>query len=118
MTLLTMTRGDTQTFRVDLLDAEGAPLALDGLTLTFTVKKHYDDADDDAIIVKESGAGIELLEDDGAAEITIDPEDTIDIIRPREYVWDLQVDDAGDIRTPLAGLFRVRRDVTHGSGAS
>jgi hypothetical protein len=121
MTLLTMTRGDTRVFTVSLTDADGVALDLTGLTITFTAKRRYSDLDDDAVLQKTSGAGIEVLDAEaGTATITIDPEDTADLELETlpTLAWDLQVENGGDVRTPLQGQLAIRPDVTHGPGGS
>jgi hypothetical protein len=115
MSVLNIRRGDTATFTIALTDSEGAPLDLTGLELTFTAKSRLHDADEDALVVKTVGEGIEVDEDPttGIATLTILPEDTLDFVDAYRLVWDLQVDNgAGEIRTPLTGRLVVSADVT------
>lgn len=116
MSLLTMTRGDTATFTITLTDGDGDALDLDDVTnLRFTVKRSVFDSDDDAIIAKELGDGIAVLDpDDGTARITIDPDDTEDLeVSGPSLRWDLQVEgQAGDVRTPLRGRLVIIPDTT------
>jgi hypothetical protein len=112
MTYLSMTRGDTQTFTLTLVDGSGDPLDLTDVALTFTAKRRYSDSDDDAVIRKTVDDGIVVDEDPttGLATVTIDPPDTSSLTA-RSLVWDIQVDD-GDVRTPLSGRLAIQPDVT------
>lgn len=115
MTRLAMVRGDTRAFTVTLTDESDAPLDLTDLSLAFTAKRRHGDADDDAVIRKTIGVGIEVTDAEGGeATITIDPADTRDLTNLRTLVWDLQVEsaDGTDVRTPLSGRFVITADVT------
>lgn len=117
---LEMTRGDTAAFAVHIVDADtGDDVNLTGLVLTFTAKHKYEDADADAVFVKTLGDGIAVVSAEaGTATITVSPEDTDDLTYHRTLVWDLQVEDGADVRTPLRGTLAVRRDVTQGVSVS
>lgn len=107
--LLTMTRGDTANFAVTVTDGAGAPLNLTGLVLTFTVAA----SSQSAVITKTIGAGITVTDAlGGLATVTISPADTDGLEDRAELFWDLEVDSAGDIRTPLTGRLSVEVDVT------
>lgn len=120
MTDLTADRGDEQRYELTLVDADGAPLSLEDAEIWFTVKRHYRDADSDALFQKTVGDGIELGDDVGAAIITLSPEDTEDAPEYlARYIYDIQVRTVdGVIETPLKGTFLVRPDVTLGELSS
>lgn len=112
MTDLTMTRGDTATFTMTLTDGAGDPLDLSTLAaMHFTAKNRLDDPE--PTIEKTLGAGIAIISaPDGTARLTIDPDDTADLV-VSSLRWDLQVVGAGDdVRTPLTGLLAITPDVT------
>ena len=116
-----MTRGDSRSFALTLTDGAGAPLDLTDAALTFTAKRNLDDEDEDAVILKTDGAGIEVAVDptDGLATLTIDPEDTEDLAHSIVLYWDLQVEDAvGGVQTPLSGRLSVKADVTRSRAGS
>lgn len=118
MSRLAMTRGDSAVFTVTLTDEAGDALNLAGLVLTFTAKRRHADADEDAVFQKTVGAGITVTnEAGGVAEIAVDPEDTAALGTLRYLVWDLQVEDGTDVRTPLSGRLVISPDVTRGTGS-
>lgn len=123
MTLLSMTRGDLATYRITLTDRDtGEPIDLGQVDeITFTAKSDTGDPDDDAVIVKTIGDGIELDDypETGLATLTITPDDTETLLGWTMLVWDLQVDNGnGDVRTPLRGHLEVTADVSLTSSAS
>lgn len=116
MSLLQLHRGDTETFTVNLTDSAGEPLDLGALDLTFTAKRLYGDTV--PFLTKTIGAGIDLDQYElGRATITIDPADTEDLTHTERFVWDVQVDNGTDVRTPLKGRLVVVMDVTHVGGS-
>jgi hypothetical protein len=118
-TLLQMYRGDTATFTVTLTDGTGAPLDLSGLDITFTAKRHL--LDTVPFIQKTlADGGIEpagASGDSGICTITIEPEDTSDLVATDRFLWDVQVDSGTDVRTALMGRLVVRMDVTTTTGS-
>jgi hypothetical protein len=113
MTLLSMTRGDTTEFDVTLTDSDGDALNLAGLTLTFTAKRRPTDTDADAVFQKTNGAGIAVTsESGGLATVTVDAADTEGLTFTRSLHWDLQVEAAGEVQTPLSGLLAIADDIT------
>jgi hypothetical protein len=118
MTLLQTHRGDTETFTVTLTDGAGDPLDLTGLDVTFTVKRNFGDAV--PFIQKTFSDGIDMAGasgDSGVLTITIEPEDTADLTHTERFVWDIEVDNGVDVRTPLMGRLVVAMDVTHAGGS-
>lgn len=120
---ITVKRGD------DLVIALTDIGSLAGRTkLWFTVKRWYDDADDDAVLMIVEGVGLTRL--NGAAgtagqgSVTVTDEATGDLtvviaaaasaqLLPREtYLWDVQALLAGGVVTRAQGAFTVVGDVT------
>lgn len=114
MSLLSMIRGDSVAFAVELTDGDGLPLDLTDLALTFTAKRRVSDGDARAIIQKTVAEGITVDDDPtlGLATLTIGPTDT-EGLADRLLYWDIQVDDgSGDVKTPLSGVLLIGADVT------
>ena len=115
MSRLSIVRGDTKAFTLTLTDVDtGDPLLLTGLDLTFSVKYRLADTQEDALIVKTSGDGIVVAGDPalGIATLTLEPDDTNGLTNVRTLVWDVQVEDGLEVRTPLMGTFYLIGDVT------
>lgn len=115
MTVLSITRGDHQSFLISLTDGDGAALDLVAVDeIRFTAKRDHSHTDLEAVIRKTIGDGIEIVDEDlGTARITLEPEDTTTIDAPYSYFWDVQIERAdGDVRTPLSGVLRIKPDVT------
>ena len=116
-----MIRGDTTQFPFTVTD-DGVPIDLTLVELTWTAKRHWDDADDaDTNITKTLDGGITVLSpEDGTILIQMDTADTEGIESdptwwPADwtYVWDLQVlDDYEQVRTRGRGTLKVYRNVT------
>lgn len=114
MTALSMYRGDAAAFRFSIVDEDGDPLDLDTVDLRFTAKRHVEDDDDDAIIVKTSGDGIEA-DTPGTCVVRLLASDTDDLHAPTRLLWDLQstnIGDAEDVHTLLTGTLGIRADVS------
>lgn len=113
-TLLQMTRGDDVEFNVVVTDQAGDPVDLTGIDLRFTAKRDSGDGDDDAIIVKTTGAGITVTDEAGGlATISIDAADTDELGVPASLTWDLQsTDEAAKVRTLAGGTLAISPDVS------
>jgi len=110
-----ITRGDDAALGVELIDAAGNAVDPDSITwAAFTAKRAFRDADIDALIRKDLGAGI--TSDGTKLVIAIAAADTADLIVPLALVWDIEVIDAGETHTVAAGLLRIVPDVTRSSG--
>jgi hypothetical protein len=116
MSVLTLIRGDDRILDVTL----SSPVS-DGARLDFTVKRRISDADDDAVIQKDSegeGGGITFDEGAGSAEIRIVAADTQDLDVAPHYVWDIQMTGSeGEVTTLASGRLVLRPDVTRGEGS-
>lgn len=109
MSSLTLTRGDTRTF--DLV----AGVDLSGKTVRWTAKYRRDDVMADAVFAKTSevDGGIEVTNAvGGLATVTIVAADWDAYVGRSALVWDLEIADGDEPKTPLRGDIRVRQDVT------
>ena len=112
---LRMYRGDTQTFDVLVTNLDdGTPVDITSSALRFTAKYRASDGDDEAIIIKTSEyGGINLGYGEGEATITIEPEDTEDLTKRTELLWDLQLTDVGGaVKTAAAGRLIIYADIS------
>jgi hypothetical protein len=99
-------RGDSALLEIVLTDANGDPFALTaGGTIKYRVAPTAHASEDETVIRKELGAGVDLFE--GVAEITLLSEDT-DVI-PQDYYHELKIYDLGDVATAMTGNFKVRQ---------
>ena len=95
-------RGDDRTLERQLR-YQGAPMDLDGTTVTLTVQDLFETT---GTVVSGSGGN-------GEVEFTLLPDDTDGAPDYRRtYHYDIQVNDGGVITTPLYGDFIVLPDVT------
>jgi hypothetical protein len=91
---------------ISLTDANGDPFVLTaGGTLKYRVAPTAHSGEEETLIRKELGAGVELF--DGVAEINLLSEDTA--INPGDYYHELKIFDLGDVATALTGNFKVRQ---------
>ena len=111
MSVLSIYRGDDRTLTIT------ASASLTDSEVTFTAKRSKRDADEDAVIQKTTGAGVEIGDPDTTAEVTIDAADTMDL-EPVALYWDVQVvDGTGSVRTVAAGRLVIKADVTRSVGS-
>jgi hypothetical protein len=112
MTALTMTRGDTA--YLDITITHPNPGAtLDGCTLKFTAKREFTDAQDAAVIKKDTSDGITVT-GDLTATVKILPADTSDLEADTVVLqYDVELTDATpDTFTVDSGTLTVNPDVT------
>lgn len=103
---ITMTRGDTLSFGVEILDQEETPLDIE--TAFFTCKKNP--TDEINVFKKSIGAGITRM-DAGQYTVRVAPEDTASI-EAGKYFYDLQVGLNSDVFTIMKGVLEIEQDVT------
>lgn len=91
-TSITLTRGDTFKAQISITDKDGNPYELqEGDTVRFAMKKSYNDADEDVLIVKNIPTDTLIL--------TLNPEDTKELPFG-SYVYDIQLTSAvGEVDT-------------------
>jgi len=100
--ILNALRGDSTTFNLEVTGME-----VDD-DITFTVKRHLLDPDDDAVIAL---SGLTLSE--GIVSIELTPQDTDQFADGDRLYWDLQFDSGtGEVSTPLRGKLVIAADVT------
>lgn len=113
--LIEIIRGDDKTRNITVTTPDGTPVDLsEAQQITFTAKRRMTDSDDDAVIRKSLGDGIEVDDEtSNVAHIAFVPDDTNDLTVPRLLVFDLEVIDAeGKVATILIGYLRITPDVT------
>lgn len=115
MSNLRMFRGDTRILEATVVDSAGATVDISGADLRWTAKRKLGDLDADAVIIKTSVDGIDLVGGGTTGELTItlDPEDTDDLLKTTTLLWDLQVTDGiGQVTTVDNGRLRIESDVS------
>ena len=106
---ITMVRGDTLSFGMEVDGMDGQDLEL----AYFTCKRDYTDT---AVVFQKSlGNGITRV-GEGQYAIRVAPADTADVAAGR-YYYDLQIGANGDIFTVLIGVLEIDEDVTRGGQA-
>lgn len=104
--ILTMTRGDTVAFGIEI---DGLDQALD--SAYFTCKKRP--TDEEVTFQKSLGNGIELVNSEYLTySVRIAPEDTA-TLDAGKYYYDLQLGANDDIYTVLKGILEIEQDVTN-----
>jgi len=114
-------RGDDEEYAITVTGSAGEPFDLTDCELQFTAKRRLTDPDEEAVIVKTSGDGIEVTNPTGGlATMTLTSADTAGLPAHRTGLYyDIQVTDSdGLISTPIEGRMTVRPDVTVGPAGS
>ncbi len=116
---LVMYRGDTLSFQL-FLTSNGCPLDISGGYFWFTVKEDINDLDSAAVISKELGNGINIINGPlGNLLITLAPADTDGLLieESKSYYWDLQYQDSlGTVQTVFIGKLKILLEVTRNPG--
>lgn len=112
---LTIVRGDDEVFDVAVA-LGGTPLDLGDITwAAFTAKRGLADDDAAALLRKDLGSGITLV--NGNARVAIAAADTASLAAPVDLLWDLEIRDAqGLAHTVAGGLLTILADVTRDVG--
>ena len=103
---ITMIKGDTLSFNVEVTDGDGEMVTVD--TADFTCKKHGIDASN--VFRKSLGAGI--TQDEDGLTVRVAPQDTENAEAGR-YFYDLQLGVGEDIFTVMIGILTIEQDVTN-----
>lgn len=103
---ITMTRGDTLSFNVEVMDQEENQINVD--SAFFTCKKLG--TEESNIFQKSLGAGITQLDD--CLVVRVAPEDTREV-QTGQYFYDLQLGVGSDIYTVMRGVLEIEQDVTY-----
>lgn len=109
---LSMVRGDTMTFGVELEDENGALFTQDLESAYFTCKTSYDA--DDAVFQKDLTYGITKVAT-GQYVVRVAPQDT-ENIEAGQYYYDFEIGVNSDIFTVLKGVLTIENDVTNQEG--
>ncbi len=116
---LTIHRGDDEplTLTVYRKDADDVPQLVNiaGVTLWFTAKNSWSDADADAVIALKTPTEISISDPaNGIALINITADDTKDLTTYTRLVYDVQMLEVGadGPTTLIEGVLTVGRDVT------
>lgn len=102
---ITMIRGDTLSFNVQVKDDEGNAVTVD--SAHFTCKKRV--TGDENIFHKSLGAGIS--QSDGLINVRVAPEDTREV-DAGHYFYDLQIGIGVDVFTIMSGVLTIKQDIT------
>lgn len=104
---ITMTRGDTLSFGMEIKDDSGSGVDLD--TAYMTCKKSF--TDETNIFKKSLEEGITKV-GDGQYAVRVAPEDTKDVAVGK-YFYDLEIGVNGDVFTVKKGVLELEADVTN-----
>ena len=101
---ISLTRGDTGIFKLDLVDEEGLPFTPSSLdSLRFAMSKKYGSNREEVLILKDIPFDTLLIQ--------IDPEDTKSLDFSK-YKYDIEYTDAaGHVTTVLMAEFNVTKEV-------
>ena len=103
---ITMIKGDTLSFSVEIEDQDGNPLDVD--SAFFTCKKNI--KDDAFLFQRAIGNGITRTEA-GKYTVRVRPDETASA-EAGKYFYDFQVGKNGDVFTILKGILELVQDVT------
>lgn len=111
---LTIPRGDSREYRLEVVDENSNVVNLTGATLRFTVKKNNSIADPGEFQLTSASAAQILIDDpgNGKARIFVTNANT-QTLEIRRYIYDVQVQPAsGGVKTVVSGTFAVTEDAT------
>lgn len=100
-------RGDDTSIEIQILDDENESIDLTGYTIFFTAKTKPTAPDSEAVLSKEAING----SSEGMVEINFTASET-NLLKPRSYWWDIQLEKDGIISSTKRQLFRVVADIT------
>lgn len=105
---ITMVRGDTLSFGVEIIDENGDRISQKLDTVILTCKSNK--SADENLFQKTLGDGVEER-DGGLYAVRVAPEDTANA-EPGKYFYDLEIGVNGDIFTIMHGVLEIVQDVT------
>lgn len=111
---LSIPRGDSREFRLEVTDENDNALNITGSTIYFTVKENLSDADPGAFQLSSANPAQIQIDDggNGKARIFVTNANTQDL-EIKRYVYDVQVQPAtGGVKTVVSGTFSVTEDIT------
>lgn len=103
---ITMIRGDTLSFGLEIYDNHARPMDID--TAFFTCKQNF--TDEVNVFQKTMNSGITKLEK-GLYVVRVAPEDT-ENVKAGKYFYDFQVGANDDIFTIMKGVLEIEQDIT------
>jgi hypothetical protein len=110
MSDITIIRGDSRTFNVNIRENDGSPFDLTGYTVFFTVKPEYKSETDDGAFITKTYSNIPNPE---TGVLSIDLASTDTDIRPGEHWYDIQLkSSANRVSSTRKAKFIVLYDVT------
>jgi hypothetical protein len=114
-------RGDRVTWILTVRDAAGNAYPITGCPIRFSIKWHFDDSDENALVFKatadvQGGGNEQILIHDGAngkAKIFLVEVDTKDM-EVADYECDAQITfaDPVGVKTVLVDTYKITKDVT------
>ena len=105
---ISMVRGDTLAFGIELYDELGNLFTQDLDTAYLSCRKNYEARE--YVFRKALNEGISKVAT-GQYVVRVAPEDTVNVI-PGKYYYDLELGVNGDIFTFLKGVLDIEHDVT------
>ena len=108
--LLRLIRGDTWSFPLTFT-SDGQPVDITGATVSFTLKKNYNDPDSSALISIDNTSHIDPA--NGQTIIEVSASSTANLEAPKSYFFDFQIKFAdGSVKTIQSGIIEVLPDIT------
>ncbi len=103
---ITMFKGDTLSFSLEVEDQDGQPLDVDGAFMT--CRKNI--TDEIPLFQKTLGTGIDRVQA-GVYSVRVRPDETMDAVAGK-YFYDFRVEKNGDVFTLMSGILELLQDVT------
>lgn len=104
-------RGDTFKFKFQRKDANDEPILVKAQKLWFTVKKNYKTTEK---LIQKTLADM-TFDDEGFYHITLEHDDTKNL-KYKKYVYDIQVENSGIVKTIAMGTLELTNEVTFEGG--
>ena len=111
---LSIPRGDSREYRLEVTDENDNVLNITGSTIRFTVKENLSDADPGAFQLTSANPAQITIDDGGndKARIFVTNTNTQDL-QIKRYLYDVQVQPAsGGVKTVVGGTFAITEDIT------
>src|SRR5687768_6478528 len=106
---LEIKRGDDVSFEMTFREEDGTAYDITGMTVFFTMKRKFSDADADALISKT----VTSHSDPTAGETTVALSNSDTTVTPGKYPYDLQIKDGdGKIQSTSTAYITILPDVT------
>lgn len=105
---ISMVKGDTMSFGVELVDENDAPFTEALESAAFSVKSSYDHTQ--MVLQKTLGDGFTQV-DTGAYVLRVAPEDTANV-DAGDYYYDFEIGCNGDRFTFMRGMLSIKESVT------